>query len=139
MFFQFQDHSHHLAGAAADVSTIAAADHFVFLPPLGILPVRGTGSPQGFDPSQFFGAHASTDVAMLDADQLPPLLDSSFRHEPVRVGSVGKLQLYLIWESVRSTASQLMMVFASPSLPYRGTARFGYARWSLSRFSESIT
>ena len=79
---------------------------------------------------------------MLDADQLPALLDSSFRHEPVRLGSVGKLQLYLIWESVRAIeariASQLMMVFASPSLPYRGTARFGYARWSLSRFSESI-
>ena len=79
---------------------------------------------------------------MLDADQLPPLLDSSFRHEPVRLGSVGKLQLYLIWESVRAieagTASQLTMVFASPSLPYRGTARFGYGKWSLDRFSESI-
>jgi len=85
---------------------------------------------------------ASVDVAMLDADQLPPLLDSSFRCEPVRLGTVGKLQLYLIWESVRSIeagiASQLMMVFASPSLPYRGAARFGYARWSLDRFSESI-
>ena len=136
MFFQFQDHSQHLA-ASADVSTIAAADHFVFLPPLGILPVKGQRSPRGFDPSRFFGARASTDVAMLDADQLPALLDSSFRHEPVRVGSVGKLQLYLIWESVR-TASQLMMVFTSPSLPYRGVARFGYARWSLDRFSEAI-
>jgi hypothetical protein len=137
MFFQFQDHSHDLAASAENVTTIAAVDHFLFLPPLGILPVRGKGSPQGFDPSQFFGVHASTDVAMLDADQLPPLLDSSFRHEPVRLGSVGKLQLYLIWESVR-TASQLMMVFASPSLAYRGTARFGYAKWSLDRFSEAI-
>ena len=62
MFFQFQDHSHHLAAAAANVSTIAAADHFLFLPPLGILPVRGAGSPRGFDPSRFFGAHASADV-----------------------------------------------------------------------------
>ena len=52
MFLQFQDHSHHLAASAADVSTIAAADHFLFLPPLGILPVRGTGSPRGFDPSR---------------------------------------------------------------------------------------
>jgi hypothetical protein len=138
MFNQFQDHSHHLAASPANLSTISAADHFLFLPPLGILPVRGTGSPQGFDPTRFFGAHASVDVAMLDADQLAPLLASSFRHEPVRVGSVGKLQLYLIWESVRSTASQLTMVFASPSLPYRGTARFGYAKWSLDRFSESI-
>jgi hypothetical protein len=141
MFLQFQDHSQHLA-ASADVSTIAAADHFVFLPPLGILPVQGKGSPRGFHPTLFFGARASLDVAMLDADQLPPLLDASFRHEPVRLGSVGKLQLYLIWESVRAieagTASQLMMVFASPSLPYRGTARFGYAKWSLDRFSESI-
>jgi hypothetical protein len=137
MFLQFQDHSQHIA-ASADVSTIAAADHFLFLPPLGILPVRGKGSPQGFDPSQFFGAHASTDVAMLDADQLACLLASSFRYEPVRLESEGKLQLYLIWESVRSTASQLTMVFASPSLPYRGTARFGYAKWSLGRFSESI-
>jgi hypothetical protein len=35
-------------------------------------------------------------------------------------------------------ASQLTMVFASPSLPYRGTARFGYGKWSLDRFSKSI-
>jgi hypothetical protein len=136
MFLQFQDHSQHLA-AFAHVSTIAAADHFVFLPPLGILPVQGKGSPRGFDPTRFFGARASLDVPMLDADQLPALLDSSFRHEPVRLESVGKLQLYLIWESVRTTASQLTMVFASPSLPYRGTARFGYAKWSLDRFSET--
>jgi hypothetical protein len=142
MFFQFQDHSHHLAASAAEVSTITAADHFLFLPPLGILPVRAAGSARGFDPTRFFGAHASVDVAMLDADQLPPLLDTSFRHEPVRLRSVGKLQLYLIWESVRAIeagmASQLMMVFASPSLTYRGTARFGYGKWSLDRFSETI-
>jgi hypothetical protein len=142
MFLQFQDHSHHLFASAADVTTIAAADHFLFLPPLGILPVKGQRSPRGFDPIRFFSAHASVGVAMLDADQLPPLLDRSFRHEPIRLGSVGKLQLYLIWESVRAietgTASQLMMVFASPSLPYRGTARFGFAKWSLDRFSDAI-
>ena len=142
MFLQFQDHLQYLAASSADVTAISAADRFLFLPPLGILPVRATGSPRGFDPARFFGVHASVDIAMLDADQLPPLLQTSFRHEPVRLGSVGKLQLYLIWESVRAVeagmASQLTMVFASPSLPYRGTARFGYGKWSLDRFSESI-
>jgi hypothetical protein len=143
MFLQFQDHLHRLSGASADLAAISAEDHFAFLPPLGILPVRRDNTSPGFDPARFFGvAHASSDVAMLDAAQLASLLSASFRHEPVRLDSVGKLQLYLIWESVRAAqtggASQLTMVFANPALPYAGTARFGHARFSRSRFANSV-
>jgi hypothetical protein len=141
MFLQFQEHTRALQtqGSAA---AIAAADYFRFLPALGVLLVGGTGSTAAFSATPFFGAHASDDVAMLDAGQFRSLLDESLRYEPVRLDQAGKLQLYFIWESVLAleagTGSRLAMVFASPALPYRGTARFGHAKSNLSRFSSFI-
>jgi hypothetical protein len=147
MFLQFQDHIADFASVGTNLSTIAADDYFTFLPSAGLLPVRGVGSPDGFDPSVFFDSdppnlHASRDVALLDASLVKSLLNDSFHHDPLHLSTVGKVQLYLIWESVRAVetgaGSQLIMAFAGPTLPYRGTARFGYAKWGLSRFTPSI-
>jgi hypothetical protein len=142
MFLQFEDHIAQMDNTPLDLSTIVVDEHFVFLPPLGLIPARGTGSPQGFSPAQFFAAHASGDVALLDATEMRTLVAESFRHEPVSLRATGKLQLYLLWESVQAVetgdASQLIMAFAAPTLPYRGTARFGYAKWNLSRRTFSV-
>ena len=79
---------------------------------------------------------------MLDAAELRTLMAESFHQEPMRLSQTGKLQLYLVWESVRAAetagGAQLIMVFAAPTLPYRGTARFGYAKWNLSRRTFSV-
>ena len=142
MFLQFEDHIAQMDGIRLDLSTIVAEENFVFLPPLGLIPVLGAGSPRGFSPARFFGAHASEDVALLDATELRALMAESLHQEPMRFRETGKLQLYLVWESVRaaetSGGSQLIMAFAAPTLPYRGTARFGYARWNLSRRTFSV-
>ena len=142
MFLQFQDQIAELAATARNVPALVAENNFVFLPPLGLLPVRGGGSPRGFSPAAFFGAHASDDVALLDASELRALAAESFRHEPVQLSEAGKLQLYLVWESVRGAetvaGSQLIMAFAAPALIYHGTARFGYAKWNLSRRIFSV-
>jgi hypothetical protein len=142
MMLQFQEQIAELAATAVNLPAVVAEENFTFLPPLGLLPVIGAGSPRGFAPAGFFGAHASGDVALLDAAELRALVAESFRHEPVRLSGAGKLQLYLLWESVRAAetalGSQLIMVFATPTLPYRGTARFGYAKWNLSRRTFSI-
>ena len=125
MFLQFQEHLRALQSPGGSVASIAASDHFRFVPAVGVLPVMEAGSTSGFSAVRFFGAHASSNVAMLDADQFRCLLSESFRHEPVRLDGAGKLQLYIISESVRAVqaggASQVIMVFASSALPYRGT------------------
>ena len=102
-FLQFQDQVEDMrsgtatatgASPPAATSALAASDAFAFLPPVGILPVAGVGSPVGFDTATFFGAQASFDLAMLDAAQLRGLLWESFGHDAIPVDGVEKIQLY---------------------------------------------
>ena len=61
-------------------------------------------------------------------------------HEPIAVGGAEPVQLYLLWESelaVRSgTSTQAVLVFAKQTIPYRGSRRYGYARFGAGRVSR---
>jgi hypothetical protein len=142
-FQQFQDHIESIRRSeAALLRSIAAANRFRFLPPAGILPIVGQGSTGGFDLVTFFGTHASRDVATTNGDLVRPLFQEALAREPIDLTSTGAIQLYLIWENLkavqRGDSDQLAVVFASPTLPYRGVARFGSAKWSLSRFAPRV-
>jgi hypothetical protein len=122
---------------------VAAADRFAFLPPVGIVPITGSGSTVGFNPDAFLGTQGSTALETLDAAQLRPLVQESLAHDPVAVGSSERLRRYLIWENesaVRAgTVARRALVFARASLPYRGAARHNLARFGSSRFARSVT
>jgi hypothetical protein len=147
MFLQFQDHVRDLAARAPNPASLTVDGVFDYLPPVGLLPVRSAAVASGFDLPTFFGTHASQDVAMIDAAQLRALTHEALSHEPIDVGAVGRVQLYLVWETVLAQKNgqsvQAAAVFASPTLPYRGVARFGTsavfgfdpARWGRSRFA----
>jgi hypothetical protein len=150
VFHQFQDQVDELRvqGAAAvtasppdALSAIAAADRFAFLPPAGILPVAGPTSPLGFDRVVFFGDQASSDVALLDAAQLRPLLEESLAHAPIPVGGE-RIQLYTVRENVDAVAAgattQLVVVFARQTLRFRGAARFGMSAWGSARTAQAV-
>ena len=160
MFSQFEDEVEdiRLNETQATLAAIVAPQRFSFLPPAGLLPVTDGGllfganaalvrlarppSPSGFSPQTFFGAHASKDIAITDGDLLRSLLRASLSHEPIDLSRPEKIQLYLIWENVQAVeqgqTSQLALVFASHTLPYIGVARFGRAKWKLSRFAPRV-
>lgn len=121
-----------------DFREIKAADYFEFLPPVGMLPLATSLSPFGFDLEVFFGGKHLDDIAMLDAENLRPLLREAVSYEPIRTKSDEKIQLYLIRENFTAVQAkklkQMTVVFAKRGLPYYGTARFDFARWNLSRF-----
>jgi hypothetical protein len=81
-------------------------------------------------------------VALLDAALLRSLFSAGIQHEPIDLHDPRRIQLYLIWENVQAvesgTTSQLTFVFASPTLPYYGVARFGYSKWDLSRVAPAV-
>jgi hypothetical protein len=109
---------------------------------MGFLPVQ-LGSRAGFDPQTFFGSGViSRDVAYLDADYLRPLLLESFVHAPMHLSRQERVQLYLVYENVQATAAGLpvvsVVVFARSTLPYRGTARYGFARYAQGRFARRV-
>lgn len=145
-FLQFQDQVDELRSstptAGSPPAALAAADAFAFLPPAGILPVTGPGSPLGFDSNAFFGAQASRDLAFLDAAQLRALVRESFLHDAIPVDGVEKVQLYAVWENANAVAAgavtQLVVVFAKQTLRYRGLARYGASFWGKGRTAQVV-
>jgi hypothetical protein len=142
IFRQFQDHIADLAATEPAPQTLTATDRFVYLPSAGVVPIVGTGSPRGFSSEGFFFQRSAPEIALLDGRMLRLLLRESLAHEPVFLDDGQKLQLYLIHDNVQAVeqgqSTQLSLVFASPTLPFRGTARFGAAHWAHSRFSSPL-
>jgi hypothetical protein len=142
LFLQFQEQIDDLAASGEDVSTIAATDRFEFLPPLGFLPLM-IGTRPGFDALRFFGANViSRDVAYLEAETLRPLLQESYVHDAIDLSLGERIQVYLVFENVQAVDAGLpvtpLLVFASPTLPYRGVARYGFGRYGQSRFARRV-
>jgi hypothetical protein len=116
-----------------------AATWFDYLPAAGVLPLARDGS-RGVDPAVFFGSQGSADGATIDAALVRPLLREGLEHEPIPIGSSDPVQLYLLWESElavqQGVSTQAVLVFAKHTLPYRGTRRYGYARFGAGRVSR---
>jgi hypothetical protein len=142
MFLQFEDQIEELLAMLGSPQSVAASTYFAFLPPAGVLPIDTSGGAPGFDPDTFFGSQASKDVAEIDADLVRALLHDSLWHEPIQVGSDERVQLYLIHENeegvAAGTISQAALLFAKHTLSYRGIARFGAAKFGLSRFAPRV-
>jgi hypothetical protein len=140
---QFEHHVEELVLSGANLRTVAATSLFAFLPPVGILPVRGEGSAGGFDLETFFGTQALPRVPTTDASLLRGLVHESLYHEPIAVGGEEPIQLYGIWENrqavARGQTAQLAVVFAKSTLPYRGVARYGADHYRSSRFAPAVT
>jgi hypothetical protein len=142
MFLQFQEQIDDLAASGEDVSRIVATDRFEYLPPLGMLPLQ-LGSRPGFDLARFFGAdRLPRDIAYTDGQQLRWLMREAMSHDPLLLSAQQRLQLYLVFENMQASTSGRavtpVVVFASGTLPYRGVARYGVARWEQGRFAPRV-
>ena len=141
-FLQFQEQIDDIAASGEDASAIAATDRFQYLPPLGMLPLQ-LGTRPGFDPQRFLGVDMMPrDIAYTDGALLRGLVQESFAHDPIDLSVRTRLRLYLVYDNVQAaSAGQVvtpMVVFASRTLPYRGVARYGFARWEQSRFAPRV-
>ncbi len=141
-FLQFQEQIDDIAASGDDASAIAATDRFDFLPPLGILPLS-LGSRPGFDVLRFFGSGVvSKDIAHIDGSLLRSLVRESFTHDPIDLSAGEKVQVYLVFENMQAISAGQpvtpIAIFASHTLPYRGIARYGIARWEQGRFGPRV-
>jgi hypothetical protein len=142
MLLQFQAHALDLAATIGSPEDMAARDRFEYLPPVGLLPILGGSNDRGFNAGVFFGDQASTRAELIDAGVVRALMAEGALHDPIEVGGSEAIQLYLVWENVRAIragdVSQLALVFAKHTIPYRGIARFGDATWEISRFAPTV-
>lgn len=139
MFLQFEDHMLDLRASVIDLQNVLARQVFDYLPPVGMLPVLSSTSPGGYDLRTFFGGSLSWDVSTIDSGLLRSLLHDASYYDPINLQTVEKIQVYIPYENLQAVNSgqsiQLAAVFASPSMPYRGIARFDIGRFDLSRFA----
>jgi len=141
-FLQFQEQIDDTAGSGEDLSAIAATDRFDYLPPVGMLPLQ-LGTRPGFDIYRFLGTDmVPRDIAYTDGALLRSLLKESFAHDPIDLSLRARLQVYLVYDNTIAAGSGLpvtpMVVFTSRTLPYRGVARYGFARWEQGRFAPRV-
>ena len=143
-FLQFQEHIDDIVASGEDASQIAAADRFDYLPALGMLPLE-LGTRPGFDILRFFSPEElSRDIAVTDGALLRSLVRESFEHDPILLAAKSRIQLYFVLENMQAglvdAANPVtpMVVFASHTLPYRGIARYGMARWEQGRFAKRV-
>ena len=136
-FLQFQEQLDDMLATEPGLGGMNIADRFDVLPPLGIVPLSVDGGRTGFDETLFDG-FALGHVALLDGARLRSLVEESFRHEPVPLDGSARVQLYTLYENQvavdQGLATRRTIVFTSEALPFRGTARFGYGRWTLARY-----
>jgi len=142
LFLQFQEQIADMAASGEDLSVIAATDRFAYLPPFGMLPLQ-LGSRSGFDIPRFFGTDMlPADIAYTDGAMLRPLAGEIFAHDPISLSERPRLQLYFIFENLQAVDGGEsvipVVIFTSPSIPYRGVARYGFARWNQSRFAPRV-
>lgn len=141
-FLQFQGQIGELLDTGTALGSVTAADRFEYLPPVGIVPISGSGSLVGFDPDEFLGDQGSRELATTDAALVRTLVQESFWHDPIEVGGKERIQRYVVWENELAVEAgdvgRRVLVFARRTLPYRGIARYGRARFGLSRFAPSV-
>jgi len=141
-FLQFQEQVDSIAASGEDASAIVAADRFDFLPPLGILPLA-LGTRPGFEVLRFFTPDVlSKDIAVTDGALLRSLVRESFAHDPILLAEQNRVQLYYVFENMQASLAgdpvTPVVIFASHTLPYRGIARYGIARWDQGRFAPRV-
>ena len=118
---QFQDQ----LGKLEDVSNLRLADYFQYLPPVGRIPVQDSSysSADGVRLSQFFGSRYSRLPAVINASQVPALIELSSSYPPLQLTQVGHVNIFLVKENVENLLSgdegQLYAYFTIPEVGYR--------------------
>jgi hypothetical protein len=146
MYLQFQSQIEDIRANESGLETLAAAQCFDFLSPVGILPVSGILSlgggtaSSGFDLSIFFGDNVCSVPSIIEGAQLSSLLRDSLICPPIEIGSKELIWLYYIRENRKSiddktgNVQQPYLVFASGHGPHP-RARFDLNRWGYSNYA----
>jgi hypothetical protein len=140
MVLQFQDHiADLLARADLNLGTAAAAQHFRYLPPVGLVPVA-RGGFKGVNPNTFFGGHAVRGPAYLDGGAVRSLVAAAAAYEPVDLNRGEAVWLYQVVQNEQAfnaaaAGVRPYLVFTTAQMPYRGAARLDLARFDQSNFA----
>jgi hypothetical protein len=141
MFLQFQDQVGALSAATSNPQSLKAADHFIQLPAVGIIPLATEMTAPGFDYRNFFQNETYREPRFMEGARLERLIRESFLYPPLTVGSGEVIWLYQVRQNMQTIAEgrgtpQPYLVFSSGHMPYYGEARFDLNRYNYSNYSS---
>jgi hypothetical protein len=74
MLLQFEEHIEAIRTKESDLPSLAATDRFDFLPPVGFLPLMGTGTATGMSYSTFFANQPYAEPIPIDSTRIVSLI-----------------------------------------------------------------
>jgi len=148
MCAQFQAHLADLLASAATPGTVAAATHFRWLPPFGMVPLQRPPLRGFFEPSFFSGIvrpprpDSGQGTPFIDARRLGTLQEVALTATATDLSRNEFVWVYRPWQNVKANVDgqtvQPMVVFASGLLPNLAVARFDMARWEYGNYASAV-
>jgi len=144
MFFQFQNQLDGLRTTQASPQTLVATDFFRYLPPVGALPLTGTGQGAGFTYQQFFSGKTVRGPVYTTDDRVHWMLENFVVFPPIDLSLQEVIWLYLVPSNAQQSNQSgtnvvPYVLFASGQTPYLGNSRFDLSHWDLSNYSLIVS
>lgn len=138
--FQFQDQLRFIQAGAAVSSAVEALDYFLYLPPVGYVPVQSDVSSEGFLSETFFNGITAREPAFIEGARLVPVMQLAMTYWPIEPANEELIWLYRVRQNRQAietegdSVPQDYIIFASGHSPYAGNARFNVAKWDYSNY-----
>lgn len=135
MLLQFRDHLAAVIAPAGHIGSVSARDHFIHLPPAGILPLPGTGGVAAIAAiAKFFAGLTVRAPSIMEGARLEPLFRDSYAYPPIVLASGEMIWLFAVREALRKALPPPYLVFTTSHMPHPAGARFDAGRWDQSSF-----
>jgi hypothetical protein len=144
MFLQFQDQLQALANGTANplaAETALAAQFFMYLPPVGFLPISGIASSVGTNYPSFLSANTYRGPQFIEGARLPALMCEAFAYPPLNVNDQVMIWLYWLRENIEAvntgqpSGPNACVVFANGQIRNFGDPHYDVNRWDYSTYA----
>jgi hypothetical protein len=141
MVLQFQEQMMTFLAEPSSLSNLMAGDHFVYLPPLGILASAGIGRAVGVEYRRFFQNKTYRHPVYIEGARVTSIIDEALSHSPIKVQSGEMVWLYFVRENKQRldigggvSGTGLYLMFVNGHMPFHGEARYDLSRWNYSNY-----
>jgi hypothetical protein len=143
MFLEFAEQLDAMRETLPNPSQVRAADHFRYLPPVGIVPVVSNKFPQGFHQDLFFDTITRHPEVHIEGARVEALVNAALCYPPVDLDSHVMIWVYRVRENDQQqpaagaigTETQPYRIFTTGHMAYLGDPHFDVNRWDFSNFA----
>jgi hypothetical protein len=139
MVLQFQEQIATLRRSMGQAPTIVATTYFRFLPPVGLLPIAGTGFT-GVSTADFFKNLTTGTTVFIEGSRLRMVVDEAIPYFPIDTTTKELIWLYQVRENRQAIDKGgkgipgPAIVFVSGHVPYRADPHFDVNKWDYSNY-----